>query len=106
MDYPTNITNAAHRAQYDDIYRAAVEQVIAAVQRVFRQEFEIDVEAIISPVDPLRVWYTSVTFSWQGAKTGVWYGATVSIYESQIENGYDDLIENTLAAVARRLDPH
>lgn len=106
MDYPRHITNAAHRAQYDDIYRAAVEQVIDAVRRFFRQDFEIDVAATVKPVDATQLWYVAITFAW---REGPWGGLQVAIYgHDLIDEGVriSDIVEHTLTAIARRLARH
>jgi hypothetical protein len=102
MDYPTNITNAAHRAQYDDIYRAAVEQVVDTVRQAFPQ-VEIDVRAITNPLDAAQLWYVAITFTW---RAGPWVAPQVAIYGHElIDEGVriSDIVEHTLTAIARRM---
>jgi hypothetical protein len=102
MDYPTNITNAAHRAQYDDIYRAAVEQVVDTVRQAFPQ-VEIDVRAITNPLDAAQLWYVAITFTW---RAGPWVAPRVTIYGHELLDGSahsSNIVEYALAAIARRL---
>jgi len=102
MDYPRHITNAAHRAQYDDIYRVAVEQVVDAVQQEF-PPVEIDVRAITNPLDTAQLWYVAITFAW---RSGPWVAPRVTIYGHELIDGSvraSDIVKYALTAIALRL---
>ena len=102
MDYPRHVTNAAQRAQYDDIYRVAVEQVIDAVQQAFPQ-VDIDAVGISNHVAGAQLWYVAITFAW---RAGSWVAPRVTIYGHELVDGSvraSDIAEAALAAIARRM---